>query len=107
MDAINNGYSAIVTIEKQIIQASMISRYFTAAVLVVVMYDAILTIEDEVSEFMTRILGLHSFFGGPLGLARGLRSSEATLLHQPVLHDCDPDSCQLPWVTSAQDSLRR
>ena len=107
MDAINNNYSAIVNIEKHIIQDMMNSRYFTASVLVVVMYDAILTIEDEVSEIMTRLLELHSFFGGPLGLARGFLSSEATLLHQPVLHDCDPDSCQLPWVTSGQDTLRR
>jgi len=96
MDAINNNYPAIVNIEKQVIQDLMISRYFVAAVLVVVMYDAILTIEDEVSEFMTLTHELHSFFGGPLGLARGFLSSEATLLHQPVLHDCDPDSCQLP-----------
>lgn len=39
-------------VEVQIIQNVMTSRYFTAAGSVIVMYDAILTIEDEVSWFL-------------------------------------------------------
>jgi len=82
----------------QIVQSVVLSRYFTAAGLVVVLYDALITIEDEVSRFSIQPFMLHSLSGGSSGLARAFCSSEATLLHQPVLDDCFIDGCQLLWV---------
>jgi len=75
MDAINNNYSAIVATEKQIIHDSMIFRYLTAAVLVVVMYDAILTIGNEVANYDTNtrvvlILRRSAWFGKGLSQLR-------------------------------------
>ena len=43
----------LANIPTEVIQRVMISRYFTAVGVVVVLYDTILTIEDEVSGFHT------------------------------------------------------
>jgi len=101
----NSAYSALVNIQIQIIQNVMISRYFTAAALVLVMYDAMLTIDDEVSVFLAQALELPSLSEGPPSLVRAFHSSEVTLLHQPILDHCMLDNCQLPWVANAQDRL--
>jgi len=91
----------------QIIRNVTISRYFTAAGLVVVLYDIILTIEDEVSRPRAQAHKLYSFSAGSPGLARAFRNLEATLLHQPVLGDCVLDDCQFPWVTRTADARLR
>ena len=104
----NSTYSDLVNGEIQIIQNVMISRYFTAAALVLVMYDATITMDDEVGVFSAHTPELRSFPEGPPSLAKAFRGSDVTLLHQPVLDDCKLDSCQLPWVTNAQHMhLRR
>src|SRR5258708_9947484 len=51
MNAVNDQDSVMANAEVQVVQDVMISRYFTAAGSVVLMYDAILTMEDEVSGF--------------------------------------------------------
>jgi len=107
MNTIENGISISSNIQIELIHNVMLSRYFTAAGVVVVLYDAILTIEDEVSGFHTQPFKLHSLSTGSPGLARAFRNYEATLLHQPVLDDCILDSCQLPWVTRTPDALWR
>ena len=107
MSAIDNETSILANIQIQLIQNVMLSRYFTAAGVVVVLYDTILTIEDEVSGIHTQKFELHSLSTGSPSLARAFRSFEATLLHQPVLDDCVLDSCQLPWVTHTPDALPR
>jgi hypothetical protein len=101
MNADDNGISVIANIEMQIVQDVMISRYFTAAGLVLVLYDAILTIDDEVSKYLAQALELYSLSVGPPGLARTFQIPEGTLLHQPVLDDRVFDSFQLSWVKSA------
>jgi hypothetical protein len=105
MNADDNEISVIANIEMQILQGVMISRYFAAAGLVLVLYDAILTIDDEVSKYLAQALELHSLSAGPPGLARAFETFEGTLLHQPVLDDRVFDSCQLSWVTSAQEGV--
>ena len=107
MSAIDNETSILANIQIQLIQNVMLSRYFTAAGVVVVLYDTILTIEDEVSGTHTQTFKLHSLSTGSPSLARAFRSFEATLLHQPVLDDCVLDSCQLSWVTHIPDALSR
>ena len=52
MNAVDDEDAVMANAEVQVIQHVMISRYFTAAGLVVVMYDTILSIEDEVSGFL-------------------------------------------------------
>lgn len=44
----DSAYSALMSMEAKIIHDVMISRYFAAAALVLVMYDATITIDDEV-----------------------------------------------------------
>ena len=83
----------------EVTQRVMISRYFTATGVVIVLYDTILTIEDEVSGFSTQESKFYSLSTGSPGLGRAVRRFEATLLHQPVLDNFPLDSCQLPWVT--------
>jgi len=95
MNVVNNEGSITANIEIQVIQNVRISRYFTAAGLVIALYDAILTTEDEVSGVLTQALELRSFSGGPAGVAKTFRSSEAALLYQPVLDDCVLDRWQL------------
>lgn len=90
-----------------VIQNVMISRYFTAGGLVIVLYDTILTIEDEVSGFWTRAFKLHLLFGGSPSLARAFRRFEATLLRQPVLDDCFLDPGQLSWVQALRKPFER
>ena len=48
---VDNGSSLAADMEIQVIQNVVVSRYFTAAGLVIALYDSILTIEDEVSGF--------------------------------------------------------
>ena len=105
MTTVDNGNSAIANTDIEVIQNVMISRYFTAAGLVVVMYDTILTIEDEVSGYLIKALELRSLSGDPSGLARASRNSEGTLLHQPVLDGCDLTSWQLPCVAMPNASF--
>ena len=107
MSTIDNEKSILANIQIQLIQNVMLSRYFTAAGVVVVLYDTILTIEDEVSGIHTHAFKLHSLSIGSLGLARAFRSFEAALLHQPVLDHCVLDSCQLPCVTRTAGALSR
>ena len=102
MNTMDNGNSISASIQIQLFQHEILSRYFTAAGVVIVLYDTMLTIEDEVSVFSTQGFKLHSFSTGSPGLARAFRGFEATLLHQPVLDDCVLDSCQLPWVPRPQ-----
>jgi len=54
MNAVGDETSFIVNVEAQIIQNLVCSRYFTAAGLVLLLYDTVLTIEDEVSGFLTQ-----------------------------------------------------
>ena len=56
MSTLDNENSILANIQIQLIQNVMLSRYFTAAGMVVVLYDTILTIEDEVS-------GIYSYTG--------------------------------------------
>jgi len=98
MNVVNNEGSITANIEIQVIQNVRISRYFTAAGLVIALYDTILTTEDEVSGILTQTLELRSFFEGPAGVATAFRSSEAALLYQPVLDDCVLDRWQLSCV---------
>ena len=53
MDAASDEKSFMVNVEIQIIQHMVISRYCAAAGLVLLLYDTVLTIEDEVSGFLT------------------------------------------------------
>ena len=107
MSTIYNGQSATADILIQIIRNVMISRYFTAAGLVVVLYDTVLTIEGEVSRLRAQAHKLYSFSSGSPGLVRAFCSLKATLLHQPVLDDCVLDGCQFPWVTRTPDARLR
>jgi hypothetical protein len=95
----DNDTSTIANLQIQLARNLAITRYSTVAGLVLVMYDATITIDDEVSGFRTNPFKLHSFPGGSRGLARAIRSFEATLLPQPVLDNCFLDSCQLSCVT--------
>lgn len=52
MNAVDDADSVIANADIQVLQNVMISRYFSAAGAVVVLYDTILTIEDEVSGFL-------------------------------------------------------
>ena len=105
MNDVDNEGSFTANNEVLVIQNVMISRYFTAAGLIIVLYDTILTIEDEVSGFWTRAFKLHLLFGGSPSLARDFRGSEATLLHQPVLDDFFLDHGQLSWVQALKKPL--
>ena len=107
MSTMVNEESILANIPIEVIQRVMISRYFTATGVVVVLYDTILTIEDEVSGFRTQAFNFYSLSTGSPGLGRAFRRFEATLLHQPVLDDFPLDSCQLPWVTPTPDALLR
>ena len=107
MNTIDNKISILANIQIELIQHVILSRYFTAAGVVIVLYDTILTIEDEVSGCRTQAFNLHSFSTGSPGLARAFRSFEATLLYQPILDDCVLDSCQLPWVALTTNALLR
>ena len=103
----NSAYSAPANIVIQVIQNVMITRYFTAAALVLAMYDVMITIDEEVGVFLAHALEFRSLSEGPPRLAKASLSSDVTLLHQPILDDCRLDSCQLPWVTNAQDRCLR
>ena len=81
MNTIDNKISILANIQIELIQHVILSRYFTAAGVVIVLYDTILTIEDEVSGCRTQAFNLHSFSTGSPGLARAFRSFEATLLY--------------------------
>ena len=107
MNTTDNKISTLANMMIPLIQNVIISRYFTVAGVVIVLYDTILTIEDEVSGFRAQAFKSHSFFTGSSGMARALRSFEATLLHQPVLDDRSLDSYQLPWVTHNTDAHLR
>ena len=96
-DADNEG-SFAANNEIQVIQNVMISRYFAAAGLVIVLYDTLLSFEDEVSELWTRTFMLRLLFGGSPSMAGAIRNFEAALLRQPVLDDCFLDYRQLSWV---------
>lgn len=52
MNAVDDADSVVANVDLQVIQNVMISRYFSAAGAVVVLYDAMLTMEDEVSGFL-------------------------------------------------------
>ena len=103
----DNEKSILANIPTEVIQRVMISRYLTAVGVVVVLYDTILTIEDEVSDFHTQAFMFCSLATGSPGLGRAFRRFEATLLHQPVLVNFPLDSCQLPWVKHTPDALLR
>ena len=107
MNTTDNKVSTLANMKIPLIQHVILSRYFTAAGAVIVLYDTMLTIEDEVSVFSTQGFKLHSFSTGSPGMARAFRSFEATLLHQPVLDDRGLDSYQLPWVPRNTDALLR
>ena len=107
MNTIDNQISISANSQIELIQHVMLSRYFTAAGVVIVLYDTILTIEDEVNGFRTQPFMLHSLSTGSPGLATAFRSFAATLLHQPVLDDCVLDSCQLSWVARTPGALWR
>ena len=81
MSTMDNEKSILANIQIQLIQNVMLSRYFTAAGVAVVLYDTFLTIEDEVSGIRTQALKFHSLSTGSPGLVRAFRSFEATLLH--------------------------
>ena len=59
MNAVGDEISFLVNVEGQIIQNLVISRYFAAAGLVLLLYDTVLTIEDEVSGFLTQPRDAH------------------------------------------------
>ena len=59
----SNGNSIMANLALQVIQHAMISRYFAAAGLVIILYDTIITIEDEVSECLVQPFELHSPVG--------------------------------------------
>ncbi len=103
MNIVDNEGSLTANIEIQVIQNVMVSRYFTAAGLVIALYDTILTIEDEVSGCHTQAFKLHSLSTGSPGLARTFRCFEATLLHQPVLDDCFLNRWKLLWVQALRN----
>jgi hypothetical protein len=85
---VDNIKSAVTTnfeFEIQVSKNVMISRYFTAAGLFIILYDTVLTMEDEVSEF--------SFLGWTTRL-----SSSCT--HNPRSHSCSHFLClevRLVW----------
>jgi hypothetical protein len=54
MGAGDNEISSISNAEIQLLQNLMISRYFAAAGLVLLLYDTALTMDDEVSKFPTQ-----------------------------------------------------
>ena len=54
MNTVDHEDSFIVNAELQIIRNLVISRYFSAAGLVLLLYDTVLTIEDEVSRSLTQ-----------------------------------------------------
>ena len=54
MNTVDHEVSFIVNAELQIIRDLVISRYFSAAGLVLLLYDTVLTIEDEVSRSLTQ-----------------------------------------------------
>jgi hypothetical protein len=54
MEAGENGTSFILNAEIQTLQNLLISRYFAAAGLVLLLYDTVLTMDDEVSKFLTQ-----------------------------------------------------
>jgi hypothetical protein len=54
MEAGNKDISFILNAEIQILQHLMISRYFAAGGLVLLLYDTVLTMDDEVSKFLTQ-----------------------------------------------------
>jgi len=111
-DNLESSISANIEAEIQVIRNVTISRYFTAAGLAIILYDTILTMEDEVSVFSgwaheqlicthTHHALTHSLSGGSTSLARAFRSSEAALLPQPIPNDCVLDRWQLSWVQGA------
>ena len=81
MNATDNESSIIANLEIQIIQNVTLSRYFAAAGLVLLLYDTILTTEEEVSKCLTRVLEFFSLSVDPPRLAGAFQASEATLLH--------------------------
>ena len=81
MSTTSNESSILASIQIQLIQNVMLSRYFTAAGVVVVLYDTILTIEDEVSGIQTHELKLHSLSIGSPGLARAGPFAVSKLLY--------------------------
>jgi hypothetical protein len=60
MEAGDKDISFIANVEIQILRNLMISRYFAAAGLVLLLYDAALTMDDEVSKFLTQRSCPHS-----------------------------------------------
>lgn len=52
--------SFIVNAEMQIIQNLVTSRYFAAAALVLLLYDTVITMDDEVSGFLPQPHDAHS-----------------------------------------------
>lgn len=90
----------------QITQNVVISRYFSVAGLVLLLYDIAITMEDEVSKCLTQAFESSSPSVGPPGLAGAFQIHEAALLHQPILDDGVLDNCQLPWVACAQEDMR-
>jgi len=60
MNSAGDEISSVVNIEIQVIQNLLISRYVAAAGLVLLLYDTVLTIEDEVSGFLTHPSRAHS-----------------------------------------------
>ena len=103
MSVVDNESSLAANIEIHAIQNVMVSRYFTAAGLVIALYDSILTIEDEVSGFWKPSFTLRLLSGGSPGLARAFRRLEATLLHQPILDDRFLNRWQLSWVQALRN----
>jgi hypothetical protein len=97
-----NSVAATINIEEQYIH---ISRYFTTAGLVVLLYDTMLTMGDEVSELLTRTLDSRSLSPDPPGLARTFQISEAPVLHQPVLDDCVLSNHELLSVPSLREDV--
>ena len=86
----DNEKSILANIQIQLIQNVMLSRYFTAAGVAVVLYDTFLTIEDEVSGIRTQLstqvsLTLYRFAWSGQGLSQ-LRSYSTTLTGTGRLH---------------------
>jgi hypothetical protein len=59
----SNGSSITANLAIQVIQPAIISRYFAAAGLVIILYDTMITIEDEVSECLAQPFESHSLVG--------------------------------------------
>jgi hypothetical protein len=71
-----------------------VARYVAVAGLIVLLYDLIITMREEVSSHLLRFFDTPFTFRtipGPLGLARRLLCTKAPLLHQPLPRRCVHD----------------